>query len=448
MNVSQHQPMSQQILSRFRNTGYLLAVTGLALAMGCWEASFESTVVVKGRSGVTWEEAVAKVEERDPQPIAIQEPEGDQQTSPAVQGTAKQSQAMLAEIDQILYRKTSKAGVDYLLAKGQADDGSFSKQLSPAVTALCTSALIEHGIPVSDARIQKALKFLEIQIKPDGGIYAKNSNLRNYETSVSLMCFNRANVGGRYDRSIENAIAFLKGIQWDDGEGHTIDSKFYGGQGYGSHKRPDASNTSYFLDALKAVAEDPESDAFQKAATFMSRCQNLSTPHNTAQWAGLVSADDKGGFIYTAVGEGESKADKTPDGGLRSYASMTYAGLKSMLYAGVENSDIRVKAAKDWIGRHYDLTTNPGMGQQGLFYYYHVFAKSLDATGDEFVKDADGQLHNWRADLIGQLSQLQREDGSWTNPADRWYEGDPNLVTAYALLAIGYCDGKPDDTGK
>ena len=330
-----------------------------------------------------------------------------------------------------------------MLAKGQADDGSFSKQVSPAVTALCTSAMLEHRIPVSDARIQEALKFLESQIKPDGGIYANGSNLRNYETSVSLMCFNRANVGGKYDETIQKAIGFLKGIQWDDGEGHALDSTFYGGQGYGSHKRPDASNTSYFLDALKAVAEDPESEAFQKAATFMSRCQNLSTPHNTAQWAGDVSADDKGGFVYTAVGKGESKAGETPEGGLRSYASMTYAGLKSMLYAGVDNGDIRVKAAKDWIGRHYDLKSNPGMGQQGLFYYYHVFAKTLDATGDDFVKDAEGQPHNWRSDLIKQLSELQREDGSWTNPADRWFEGDPNLVTAYALLALSYCDETP-----
>ena len=220
-------------------------------------------------------------------------------------------------------------------------------------------------------------------------------------------------------------------------------ARFTGGRGTARTNVRTRRILRIFLDALKAVAEDPESEAFQKAATFMSRCQNLPTPHNTAEWAGNVSADDKGGFIYTAVGKGESKAGETPDGGLRSYASMTYAGLKSMLYAGVDNSDIRVKAAKDWIGRHYDLTSNPGMGQQGLFYYYHVFAKALDASGEDFVKGAEGQLHNWRSDLTKRLSELQREDGSWTNPADRWFEGDPNLVTAYALLALSYCDQTP-----
>jgi squalene-hopene/tetraprenyl-beta-curcumene cyclase len=240
-------------------------------------------------------------------------------------------------------------------------------------------------------------------------------------------------------------VGFLKGLQWDDGEGHAFESTFYGGQGYGNHKRPDASNTSYFLDALEAAGEDGDSVAIQKALVFMSRCQNMPSQHNTAEWAANVSAEDRGGGIYTGVGEGESKLGKTPEGGLRSYASMTYAGLKSFLYAGIAKDDIRVKAALDWIGRHYDLESNPGMGQQGLYYYYHVFAKTLNAVGEPLLIDSQGQAHNWRNDLIKQLASQQKADGSWINPADRWYEGDPNLVTSYALLALGYCN--PDKTG-
>lgn len=365
------------------------------------------------------------------------------QDKPAVVQESKSGEAKAAtpaQVDRVLLRQSVRAGLEFLLKKGQAADGSFSKQLSPAVTALCTSALIEHRVPLTDAKIQKSLRFLEAQIKPDGGIYGQGSNLRNYETSVSLMCFHRANVNGKYDQIIEQAARFLKGIQWDDGESHGVESSFYGGQGYGNHKRPDASNTSYFLDALKAANEDPESEAVQKAAIFMSRCQNLATPNNTAEWVKHVSAEDRGGFIYTPVGEGESKPGKTDAGGLRSYGSMTYAGLKSFLYAGVKKDDIRVKAAMDWIGRHYDLSSNPGMGQQGLFYYYHVFAKTLAASGEAAIVDSNGVSHNWRADLVKQLAELQKEDGSWTNPADRWYEGDPNLVTAYALLALKFCE--------
>ena len=39
--------------------------------------------------------------------------------------------------------------------------------------------------------------------------------------------------------------------------------------------------------------------------------------------------------------------------------------------------------------------------------------------------------------MTAKLAELQSPDGSWTNPADRWYEGDPTLVTSYALLALG-----------
>ena len=128
------------------------------------------------------------------------------------------------------------------------------------------------------ARIKRALSYLESMIQPDGGIYPPGSNLRNYETSVSLMCFQRANVDGKYDKVIQDAVGFLKGLQWDDGEGHALESTFYGGQGYGNHKRPDASNTSYFLDALEAAGEDGDSVAIQKAMVFMSRCQNMPSP--------------------------------------------------------------------------------------------------------------------------------------------------------------------------
>ena len=350
-----------------------------------------------------------------------------------------------AQINAELQQTVDK-GVAFLLQQGQnRQDGSFSKQLSPAVTSMCTSALIRNGVSVEHPQIKLALTFITSTVQPDGGIYAPGSNLRNYETSVGIMCLAQANEAfgdARYDQIIADATRFLKGIQWDQEEGHQPDSRHYGGQGYGSHQRPDASNTSFFLDALKEVKTESNSVAIAKAVTFMSRCQNLPTPHNDAEFAQVVGDDDRGGFIYSAVGTGETKAESTSDtpvGGLRSYASMTYAGLKSFLYAGIDKDDIRVKAALDWISRHYDLQSNPGVGQQGLFYYYHVFAKALDAYEQPTIKTSDGAVHNWRADLVKVLAAKQSADGSWTNPQDRWYEGDPNLVTSYSLLALSYC---------
>jgi squalene-hopene/tetraprenyl-beta-curcumene cyclase len=343
--------------------------------------------------------------------------------------------------DDVLLKQTASKGVKFLL-QSQAEDGSFSKQISPAVTALCVHSLLEHGVPVSDQHVQKGLAFILSMVRDDGGIYAPNSNLRNYETSVSVVCLQAANQQGKYDQVIERAVNFLKGIQWDDGEGHTVDSEFYGGQGYGSHRRPDMSNTSFFMDALQAAGEDPDSTAMQNAMKFMQKCQNLPGKYNAMEFAQKTTKQDRGGFIYSPVGGGESKAGESDTGGLRSYASMTYAGLKSLLYAGVDKKDIRVQAAMDWIRRNYDLTTNPGMGKQGLYYYYHVFAKTLDAQGEPWLMTAESVKRDWKKDLIQQLATLQNKDGSWVNQADRWYEGDPNLVTAYALLALSYCESK------
>jgi squalene-hopene/tetraprenyl-beta-curcumene cyclase len=118
---------------------------------------------------------------------------------------------------------------------------------------------------------------------------------------------------------------------------------------------------------------------------------------------------------------------------------MTYAGLKSMLYAGVGRDDPRVQAAAKWASDHYDLKANPGLGTAGLFYYYHLFGKALDAIGEDTFIDANGRKHDWRAELVAELAARQQPDGSWINDNDRWFEGDANLVTGYALLGLAYC---------
>jgi squalene-hopene/tetraprenyl-beta-curcumene cyclase len=114
---------------------------------------------------------------------------------------------------------------------------------------------------------------------------------------------------------------------------------------------------------------------------------------------------------------------------------MTYAGFKSYLYAGLSKNDPRVAAARGWIESHYTLTENPGVGTDGLYYYYVMFAKALDADGRATVLTPDGS-RDWRVDLVNQLSSLQNEDGSFRSVDDRWMENDPVLITAYALNAL------------
>ena len=82
------------------------------------------------------------------------------------------------------------------------------------------------------------------------------------------------------------------------------------------------------------------------------------------------------------------------------------------------------------------------MADNGLFYYFHTFAKALDATNEETFVDEKGTAHPWRSELLKELVSRQRADGAWVNDNKRWMEGDANLVTGYALLAIKYCKPK------
>jgi squalene-hopene/tetraprenyl-beta-curcumene cyclase len=333
-------------------------------------------------------------------------------------------------------QQSASKAIEFLKTKGQAEDGAFTSVAGTGVTSIAAYAMLRNGLPSTDPAVAKAVKWVLDHQQKDGGIYVTGSKHRNYETALATLMIAEANKSGEYDALLKKADGFLKGIQW---AGEVSDTA-YGGGGYGSHSRPDLSNTSFLIDALKATGNDDDSDAIQRALIFVSRAQNLETEHNQTKFASL---NPDGGFYYTPAAGGSSQAGETPNGGLRSYASMTYAGLKSMLYAGVGPDDKRVKAAMEWISKNYSLEENPGLGSAGQYYYYHIFAKALDATGKDIVVDASGEKHNWRKELAAELISRQQADGSWINQEnERWLEGDANLVTSYALLALAYCQEK------
>ncbi len=340
-----------------------------------------------------------------------------------------------AGADPQAYRQAVDRATAFL-QKTQAADGSYAGYAGPGVTAIVTTALMRQGRGVSDPAVARGLEHLEGMIRPDGGIYQAGALFGNYETCLAMLCFKEANRDGRYDKVLKRAEIFVRQKQWDEGEGIDRASFNYGGAGYGKKERPDLSNTQFFIEALRAVGNGPDDPAVQRALVFVSRCQNLESEHNTT---GYAAKNPDGGFYYTAAAGGDSMAGKTEGGGLRSYGSMTYAGLKSMIHAGVGPDDPRVKAAFEWVRKHYDVKSNPLMGNAGLYYYYHTFAKALDAMKVDLVEDAAGVKHDWRSELAAELFRRQRPDGSWINENSRWLEGDPSLVTGYALLTLAYC---------
>lgn len=342
--------------------------------------------------------------------------------------------------------------VERAIAKGlawlenhQDPKGFWSTADNPAITALTLVAF--KGRPASDGlatepdTIKKGYHFLLDCVQTDGGIYRRD--MPNYNTAVSMMALLAAN-RAEYKPIILKARQFIIGLQTDFGELGKIDDVFDGGIGYGSrYHHSDMSNTLLALEALyysKRLAEDEKLAGVRDlnwaaAIQFIQNCQNLPGP-NKQTWA----SDDpknKGGFIYYP---GNSMAGETnlPSGrvAFRSYGSVSYAGLLSYIYADLKQDDPRVKAVFDWLRSSFTLDENPGMGPQGLYFYYHTMTKALNLSGVDIVETPDGQKIHWRKDLALRLINLQKSDGSWANENGRWWEKDPALVTAYALISL------------
>ena len=332
----------------------------------------------------------------------------------------------------------TRRGAKYLLAAQEAD-GGWASDSGPGVSCLVLKALIqEPSVGTDYPAVERGIKFVLTFQREDGGFYSSHGMLKNYETSTALSMFGA--VGSeKYTDAAQKAQTFLRELQWDEGEEKSPSDPFYGGAGYGQHQRPDLSNTQMMLEALHDSGLSKDDPAYKKALVFIQRCQMLGE-YNDQDFA---KGSRQGGFVYTAANGGESKAETWDVEGrdeLRCYGTMTYAGFKSMLYAGLKKDDPRVKAALDWIGRYWTLDFNPNMptkqSKQGLFYYYHVLGRALQAYGEEVIADHAGREHNWRCELVSKLAELQHDDGSWVNEADRWMEGIPALTTAYALLAL------------
>lgn len=321
------------------------------------------------------------------------------------------------------------------LKNKQESDGSW--QHYPAITALALSSFLRspHDFKAQDSFISKGFNSLLAARQKDGGIYVDEN--ANYNSSIVLMAFKDAR-DIKYDAIITGLEKFLMKLQFNEANGYTKDSLAYGGVGYGFKERADLSNVQWSLEALyektkkemevtrnaeeKKLLAD-KSAYIQRTIVFLTRCQNHKATNPES-----YSTDD-GGFMY---GPGVSKA-----GGQTSYGSMTYAGMKSMIHANISKDDPRVQAAFHWIEKNYSVEENPGMGPQGLYYYYHTMAKSLEAFGTNIITDDKGKKHNWKEELAGKLIAMQNPDGSWVNKAhSRWMEDNAVLVTCYTILAL------------
>lgn len=334
-------------------------------------------------------------------------------------------------------------GLAFLLAS-QNEAGWWSTADHPAMTGLALSAFMGHPKDRYRARLtpglEKGYQYLADSAKSDGRIF--RTALVNYNTAISALALALAE-DPAYTPLIKRARKWLASTQVDLGDAGKLDSPFDGGVGYNDkYEHSDLNNTLTALETMYHTRSlDPEGTDdlnWEAAIHFIQHCQNLPS-HNAEPWVSKAP-EDRGGFVYLP---GESKAGEgtDPDTGrtaLRSYGSISYAGLLSYIYADLDKDDTRVTAVRQWLRDNYTLEENPAMGPQGYYYYLHLMSKALTILKMDELELKDGSKVDWRRALAMRLINLQQANGSWVNANGRWWENDPNLVTAYSVMALEF----------
>ena len=388
----------------------------------------------------------------------VHHPGGVAETVPSFETDVDAGVAARAATRSIAREAQAQAGA--FLRATQDESGGWAINAEgpdfPAVTALAgTGLLLDPRIDARDPAVRNAAAYVLSFVQADGTIH--DGALPTYNTAICVSFLSMVDTP-EAAAAVRGGILALKRMQWGAfdpssdpspeapewtepiDEGHP----YFGGLGYGTHGRPDASNTQMFVQAMHDAGVSTDDPAYARALVFLRRVQMDDRVNEMA----YAEGSRQGGFIYATVPNAES-LDSVPgqsqageieeeltDGSvrtrLRAYGSMTYAGFKSLLYADLPPDDQRVLSALGWIEDHFTVDENLGMGQQGRYYGLSAMARALDAWGGEAVAGRD-----WRDAVVRAVAGLQEPDGGMRVVHERWMEGDRDLITAYALIALG-----------
>jgi len=371
----------------------------------------------------------------------------EEAAAPAARPEADAAKAALADAAPTADAKASLARAAAWIAAQQKDDGSFSNPKHPGLSAVALWALVGADDPAYAPAIAKASDWLLSRAQPDGGIYQPvpgraGGGLSTYNTALALsaLSFTRR-TDETFVAAILKARSFLAESQLEG------DDQFAGGFGYDKsapHRYADLNNTAFVLEAMRRTQnyEDMRPAGEKKAdLDWEAALAFAETLHN-----GPGAGDSAGGFAYSPA-DAKAGTEKGSDGKviLRSYGSITYSGLLSLVYCRLDRADARVQSTLDWASRHWTVDENPGVGDQGLYFFYDIISRALSVAGLDSIprsgEAAGGAPVDWRAELVAKLVSLQRDDGSFVNANGRFWENDPVLATSYSAVSLAFAIG-------
>lgn len=333
------------------------------------------------------------------------------------------SSPIFGDDGDVEFKHRIKKSIDrglHWLRNNQQKNGSWSDNVG--ITSLVVMAYINSPRKYNekdDPFVRRGIEFILENVRPDGSIYKEHPP--SYNTSLAILAL-ESTKNPKHKNIIKNAQDYLIRLQSDEEEGYRPSDVYYGGIGYGGDERPDLANLQFALESLKKSGVTMKKSVWKKAIKFIERSQNRSES-NDQSWA-----KDDGGFTYSPK--------KTFVPGHVSYGSMTYAGIKSLLFSDLPKDDPRIEAAIEWIKKHWTLEENPNFGLQTLFFYYRTLSIALSTYGEKIIITEDGVKHDWYRELAEKLMGLQHNEGYWVNTVTKFWEGNKDLVTAHAIQAM------------
>ncbi|HEX7898345.1 MAG TPA: prenyltransferase/squalene oxidase repeat-containing protein [Planctomycetota bacterium] len=367
--------------------------------------------------------------------------------------------------------QTWGAAADWLVT--QQDASGFWKMEqggqaspSPSYTGLIVTGLANAPAELKDkykGAVAKGVDYLLSKVNADGSVGEGPTGgfLKTYATAIALMAFSSAERTSKVSDAVRGAQAYLKNNQMKEGinrggSGYGDDSPTIGKDGKPTTKKGVAnmSTTGFTAEALERSGLPKDDEFWKLVVEFCRRCQNSTEVNKDPEFMAALKAKgmgvgNDGGLYYGPFADpamqkaGVKKiADKDV---IVSYGAMTYDGLKTYLYAGLKKDSPEVTAAMDWVRKNYSLEAHPGFAfdavqrhqLRGLYHYYMVMARALDAYGERPLETFDGKKHDWPVEMSERLLKVVQESKMWKNENPGWYEGDPVLVTSYVLTT---CD--------
>lgn len=306
-----------------------------------------------------------------------------------------------------------KRGNRFLLS-GQRADGSWADVENDAhtgTTSLITLSLLTAGEPANSPKITRALDYLRG--------FAPEQLKSTYAVALQTMVFSAA-TPERDQLKIAAGVAWLERAQIRPGDRQL----WPGSWSYSEFKnRPgDNSNTQYALLGLNAATEvgvPVRPEVWTLARRYWEQYQ-----HNDGGW----------GY--------------TPDSNAPATASMTCAGVSSLVITGLKRFqgqefltgdqiqncgkgglNINLQRGIDWLSRNFFVGQNFGNGQQWKYYYLYGLERAGRLTGQRFFGE-----HDWYREGAEELIHDQDQfDGFWQG---QLFEADRLVATSFALLFL------------